>query len=229
MAAWQEFLKTCSSKSSKSQSFHLPELQPRSRLFCGPCSVDVPELLSLLHITPNLIKQQHIALLRSPTGGRKEEWTSLRAMLPRAAAGRPEWLAGSWLGAITPWRWHLTVPGSWAGTAGRSINIWSGRLMVRQPKCVTLHVYPLVYWHKNCIYLVAHCAFFVKVFFFLLMWTISKVFIEYVTILFLLFSGLVLVFWPWGLWDLSFLTRDWTWTPCIGRWSLNHCTSREGP
>ena len=150
MAAWQEFLKTCSSKSSKSQSFHLPELQPRSQLFCGP----------------RLIKQQHIALLRSPTGGRKEEWTSLRAMLPRAAAGRPEWLAGSWLGAITPWRWHLTVPGSWAGTAGRSINIWFGRLMVRQPKCVTLHIYPLVYWHKNCIYLVAHCAFFVKVFFF---------------------------------------------------------------
>lgn len=166
MAAWQE-LKTCSSKSWKTQSFHLPELQPRSRLFGGPCSVDVPELLSLLHIAPNLIKQQHIALLRSPTGGKKEERTSLRAVLPRAAAGRPEWLAGSWLGAITPWRLHLTVPGSWAGSAGRSINTWSGLLLVRQPKGVTLHVTPRFtdVWHKNCIYLVAHCAFFVKVFF----------------------------------------------------------------
>lgn len=80
---------------SKESEFPPSRAAAKSRLFCGPCSVDVPELLSLLHIAPNLIKQQHIALLRSPTGGRKEEWTSLRAMLPRAAAGRPEWLAGS--------------------------------------------------------------------------------------------------------------------------------------
>ena len=37
------------------------------------------------------------------------------------------------------------------------------------------------------------------------------VFIEFVTIL-LLFC--VLVLWPWGMWNLSSLTRDWTWTPC---------------
>ena len=29
------------------------------------------------------------------------------------------------------------------------------------------------------------------------------------------------------MWDLSFLTRDWTCTPCIGKWNLNHWTSRE--
>ena len=37
------------------------------------------------------------------------------------------------------------------------------------------------------------------------------------------------VFWPPGMWDLSFLTKDWTRTPCIGRWSLNHWMLREVP
>lgn len=39
----------------------------------------------------------------------------------------------------------------------------------------------------------------------------------------------VLVFWPGGLWDLSFQTRDWTLTPCIGRWNLYHWISGEVP
>ena len=43
---------------------------------------------------------------------------------------------------------------------------------------------------------------FFKIFF---MGTIFKVFIESVKIL-LLFH--VLVFWPWGMWDLSFPTRE---------------------
>ena len=34
-------------------------------------------------------------------------------------------------------------------------------------------------------------------------------------------------FWPWGMWDLSSLTGDWTHTSCIGRWSLNHWTVRK--
>ena len=37
----------------------------------------------------------------------------------------------------------------------------------------------------------------------------------------------VLVFWSWGMWDLSSRTRDRTHIPCTGRWSLNHWTSRE--
>ena len=56
------------------------------------------------------------------------------------------------------------------------------------------------------------------------MWTVFKVFIEFVTIVLLFY---VLVFWPRGMWDLSSLTRDWTCTPCIGRRSLNHWTARE--
>ena len=40
---------------------------------------------------------------------------------------------------------------------------------------------------------------------FFLMWTIFKVFIEFVTILFLFYA---LVFWPQVMWDLSALTRD---------------------
>ena len=53
-----------------------------------------------------------------------------------------------------------------------------------------------------------------------------KVFIEFVTSL-LLFH--VLAFWVQGMWDLSSLTRDWTYTHCIGRWSLNHWTAKEVP
>ena len=36
-------------------------------------------------------------------------------------------------------------------------------------------------------------------------------------------------FWSSGLWDLSFSTRDWTRTPCIGRRQVNHWPSREVP
>ena len=40
------------------------------------------------------------------------------------------------------------------------------------------------------------------------------------------------MFWFFGLqgmWNLRSLIRDWTWTPCIGRWTPNHWTSREIP
>ena len=44
-------------------------------------------------------------------------------------------------------------------------------------------------------------SLYFKVFLYLfLMWTLFKVFIEFVTILFLVY---VLVFWPWGMWDVS--------------------------
>ena len=61
---------------------------------------------------------------------------------------------------------------------------------------------------------------------FFLIWTIFKVFIEFVAVLLLFY---VVVFWPGGLWDLRSLTRDRTRTPCIGRQSLNHWTAREVP
>ena len=62
--------------------------------------------------------------------------------------------------------------------------------------------------------------------FFFLMWVIFKVLTECVTISLLLY---VLVFWPQDMWDLSSSTRDQTCTPCFGRQSLNHYTSREVP
>ena len=60
----------------------------------------------------------------------------------------------------------------------------------------------------------------------ILMWTIFKVFIEFVAILFPFYiSFLFSFFWgPWGMWDLSSLTGNWTHTPCTGRWNLNHWT-----
>ena len=56
------------------------------------------------------------------------------------------------------------------------------------------------------------------------MWIIFKVFIEFCTVLFLFY---VLVFWPWGVGDLSYPSRDRTFTPCAGRESFNHWTTRE--
>ena len=49
--------------------------------------------------------------------------------------------------------------------------------------------------------------YFFKAFF--VMWTILKVFIEFVTVLLLLY---VLDFWLGGMWDLSFPTREQTHT-----------------
>ena len=65
--------------------------------------------------------------------------------------------------------------------------------------------------------------FFFKIF---LMWTTFKVFIEFVTVLILFY---LLVFWLRGMWDLGSLTRDRTRTPCIGRRSLNHWTTKKVP
>ena len=59
------------------------------------------------------------------------------------------------------------------------------------------------------------------------MWTICKVFIEFITILLLLF--MFWFFWPQGMWDLCSPTRDQTYIPCIGRQSHNHWTVREVP
>ena len=56
------------------------------------------------------------------------------------------------------------------------------------------------------------------------MWTIFKVFIEFVTILLLFY---VLVFWPPGMWDFTSPTRNQTHTLCIGRQSLKHWATRE--
>ena len=52
-----------------------------------------------------------------------------------------------------------------------------------------------------------------------------KVFIKFI-LLFLLY---ILIFWPQGIWNLNSPTRDWTFSPCIGRKSFNHWTAREVP
>ena len=43
------------------------------------------------------------------------------------------------------------------------------------------------------------------------------------------FYFIFLAFWPRGMRNLNSLTKDWTHTPCIGRWSLNYWTAREIP
>ena len=84
-------------------------------------------------------------------------------------------------------------------------------------------------WQTQRVHCCAQLSLTVCVFcedFFFLMWTIFKVLIEFVTILLLFY---VLISWPRGVWDLSSPTRDWTCTPCLGRWSLNQWTTRESP
>ena len=54
------------------------------------------------------------------------------------------------------------------------------------------------------------------------MWTVFKVFIKFVTILFLLYAFVAI---RHG--DLCSWTRDWTCTPCIRKWSLNKWTVRK--
>ena len=61
----------------------------------------------------------------------------------------------------------------------------------------------------------AHCAIWQ-----LLMWTIFKVFIEFVTLLLLLF--MFQFFGHEEMWGLSSPTRNQTCAPYIGRWGLNH-------
>ena len=64
------------------------------------------------------------------------------------------------------------------------------------------------------------------------MWTIFKIFIEFVSVLLLIYICVyiyihIYIYWPRGIWDLGSSPRDWNCTPCIGRWSLNHWTTRE--
>ena len=115
--------------------------------------------------------------------------------------------------------WELSWKGlnTWGPTqiAGR----WN-HLMVPSLTYVKPRLFGTVSWGATQSLLM--CLFF----FFKIFWmgTIFKVFIEFVTVLLLFY---VLVFWPRGMWDLSSLIRDRTHTPCIGRRSPNHWTTRK--
>ena len=52
----------------------------------------------------------------------------------------------------------------------------------------------------------------------------EKSLFEFVIVLVLFYF---LMFWLWGIWDLSSMIGDQACTPCIGRWSLNDWTTRE--
>ena len=99
-------------------------------------------------------------------------------------------------------------------------NIEIGLLKSEIQTCLSLHSWVLL--HFTLIILLwprigveqssAH------LFFFSLIWTILKVFTEFVTILLQFY---VLVFWPQGVWHLSSLSspnRDWSHIPCTRRW-----------
>ena len=69
------------------------------------------------------------------------------------------------------------------------------------------------------------CFIFLS-FFFFLMWTILKVFIEFLA-MWLLSS--IFIFWPQGMYDLICQSRDPTHIPCSRRPNLNHWTTTEVP
>ena len=58
------------------------------------------------------------------------------------------------------------------------------------------------------------------------MWPTFKVFIEFLTILLLFY---ILLFWPWGTWDLSCLTRDQTRTSSLEGEVLTSGPPRKSP
>ena len=100
----------------------------------------------------------------------------------------------------------------------KSTQIWKGLLHHRREQWVMEPEPKSDCWvlgSTQVPYLVCFPNIFSQRFF--LMWAIFKVFIEFVTILLLFY---VLIFWPWGTWDLNFLLRDRTHIPCSGRWSL---------
>ena len=72
----------------------------------------------------------------------------------------------------------------------------------------------------TCSFFIFICVFFLRFFgaLFSLHWIFCNI-----------TSVLCFGFWPQGMWDIRSLTRDWTCTPCIGRQSLNHWTSRKVP
>ena len=72
--------------------------------------------------------------------------------------------------------------------------------------------------HMNMIWY--PCVFFKIV----LMWTIFKVFIEFILVHNIAYF---FMFWPQGMWDLSSLTRDQTCAACIGGLRFNYWTARE--
>ena len=54
-----------------------------------------------------------------------------------------------------------------------------------------------------------------------------KILFEFVTVLPLFY--VLFFFWTQAMWDLSSPPRNWTCSPWIGRWSLNHWITRAGP
>ena len=72
--------------------------------------------------------------------------------------------------------------------------------------------------------------FFLSFFFFKIFFGVDNYFLK--TLLNLLQYCFCFTFWfiwPCDMWDLSSPTRNWTCTPCTGRQSLNHWTTREVP
>ena len=94
-------------------------------------------------------------------------------------------------------------------------------------------VHPCIFWvnHNGILLMYTYivgdvfvCVFFFKTF--KKCGPFLKVFIEFVTVLLLLY---VLGVWSQGMWGLCSPTRDRTCTSWIGRQSLNHWTARDVP
>ena len=99
---------------------------------------------------------------------------------------------------------------------------WSNRNLA--PLRTLLPLQPMKFLsHSPCMYPWVFGFFQSSFPFFFLMWTIFKVFIEFVTIL-LLFYVLLGFFLPWGMWDLRLRLNHWTTREvpctceCLGDW-----------
>ena len=100
-------------------------------------------------------------------------------------------------------------------TLGEKVSVFISSQIRRKKMAIIMNICSWLSLNNPHLYTntVSKWNFFCKEFFLSLYWICSSV--------------SCFVFYPWDLWDLSFLARDLTYILCIGRWSLNQWTARE--
>ena len=107
----------------------------------------------------------------------------------------------------------------WSKYCGREIPNHRSVLVIQNPSSFLRKWVNFLCLHGHRI-LIYFKKMYIYIYIYILMWTIFKVFIEFVTVLSLFH---VLFFWLWGMWDLNSPARNWTQTSCIGSQSLSLC------
>jgi len=134
------------------------------------------------------------------------------------------WCPGCWRGRLVGLLCSLEMEillRSWQELLCKRYFIINHYFIILNLTWSRLRFQPLVNYHLTCIHLLMPKS--LQSFFFFFFFDVDHFWSLY-SVCYNIVSVLCLVFWPWGMWDLSFPNRDWTHIPCIGRGSLNHWT-----